>query len=196
MNEERIRRRSALAPRLYEYVLAGLLLFAAAGAVLGYYVYHGFVTEEIARDRAYWGVGLPFVGVAAGLYIFAYGWQRGDVAKAVRMWMWLSLGAVAVLAAILGGLALRRSRFGPLGFGRRSYRRHRSGWLFGNSYDDYDDGPFLLGGTFSRGGEDPPYDPGPDILTVHCRNCGEVFTPQPPRGLCPHCGHSAIGRAG
>jgi hypothetical protein len=185
-----------LAPRIYEYVLAGLLLAVAAGAVLGYHVYHGFVTGEVARERAYWGIGLPFAGVAAGLYIFAYGWQRGDVAKAIRMSMWLSLGAVGVLAAVLGGLALSRARFGALGIGRAPHGRRRSGWFFGNNYDgDHDDLPMFDGPIFG-GVRDEPQDRGPELLTVHCRNCGEMFTPQPPRALCPSCGHSAIGRAG
>jgi len=185
-------------PRIYEYVLAGLLLAVAAGALVGYHVYHGFVTEEIARDRAYWGIGLPFVGVAAGLYIFAYGWQRGDVGKALRMSMWLSLGAVAVIVAVLGALALKRSgRIGLPGFVRGPYRRRRSGWYFGRSYDEgpYDDRP-MFGGPIFGGGTAEAVDRGPEVLTVHCRNCGEMFTPQPPRALCPHCGHSTIGRAG
>jgi hypothetical protein len=184
-----------LEPRIYEYILAGLLLAAGAGAAMGYYIYHGFITNEIAHDRAYWGIGLPFVGVAAGIYIFAYGWQRGDVAKAVRMSMWLSLGVVGIIAAVLGVLALKRSTripgFGILGFGGRSYRNRRSGWYFGSGNDDdYDEYNyprpiFARTSPASAGG-----------IEIHCTNCGELFVPVAPGAYCPKCGHSAIGRTG
>lgn len=197
MNEQPYYATGALPPRLYEYMLAGLLLFAGATAVTGYHVYHGFVTEEMARDRAYWGIGLPFVGVASGLYLFALGWQRGDVVKALRMSLWLSLGALGVIVAVLGVLAIKRHwRFGAraLFSRRRGFRRRRSGWSFGGSDDGHDDGyyeddiPVFDPTIYS----DRTLDPGPEILTVHCRNCGDMFTPVPPRALCPHCGHSAI----
>ena len=177
---------AGLTPRIYEYVLAGLILALTGAALVGYHVYHGFVTREIERDLAYWGIGLPFIGVAAGLYIFAYGWQRGDVEKAVRMSMWLTLGAVAIIAAVFGALALKRVvRTGGLGFlgmsGRR--RRRSSGWYVGT--EDYDDSrPIFARRT-----------PGtPGGIEVHCTKCGQLFIPQAPGGYCPACGHSAIGR--
>jgi hypothetical protein len=198
MNEERsFSGTGALLPRIYEYVLAGLLLAISCGGVMGYHVYHGFITEEIARDRAYWGIGLPFIGLAAGIYIFSYGWQRGDIEKAVRMSMWLTLGAVGIIAAVLGALALRRSAgrgggIGFLGFGNGSYRRRRrSGWYFGTGYDDdyeydeYNDPRPIFGRTSpGRAGS----------IEIHCTKCGEMFVPQAPGGYCPRCGHSAIGR--
>jgi hypothetical protein len=154
-----------MAPRIYEYVLAGLLLAVAAGGLVGYHVYHGFVTEDIGRSRAYWGIGLAFVGVATGVYIFAYGWQRGDVAKALRMSMWLGL----------------------------SYPSRKSGWQFGDPDEDYEYGPSWFGATLF--GDDGPPPSEPQELTVHCRNCGDLFTPQPQDARCPNCGYSAIRRA-
>lgn len=180
-----------LPPRIWEYVLAGLLLALSTGAVLAFHVYHGFVTEEIARGRAYWGIGLPFVGVATGVYIFSYGWQRGDVEKAVRMSIWLSLGVLGIVAAVVGALALRRSvrsssfNLPGLGYGRRG---RGSGWRFGGSdgdqYDEYND-PRPIFARSSDGGSG---------LEIHCTNCGELFVPQAPGAYCPRCGHSAIGR--
>jgi hypothetical protein len=147
----------------------------------------------MARDRAYWGIGLPFVGVASGLYLFALGWQRGEVVKALRMSLWLSLGALGVIVAVLGVLAIKRHwRFGARAVfsRRRGFPRRRSGWSFGGSDDGYyeDDIPVFDPTIYS----DRTLDPGPEVLTVHCRNCGDMFTPVPPRALCPHCGHSAI----
>jgi hypothetical protein len=183
-----------LPPRLYEYMLAGLLLFAGAAAVTGYHVYHGFVTEEMARERAYWGIGLPFVAVASGIYLFALGWQRGDVVRALRMSLWLSLGALGVIVAVLGVLAVKRHVRGLPGRAlgaRRSRGPWRSGWMFGGSDDGYYDEPSMPGDVLFGGG-DERRDPGPDVLTIHCRGCGEMFTPAPPRGACPYCGFSAV----
>jgi len=200
MNEQNYPATSQLAPRIYEYVLAGLLLAVSAGGVVGYHVYHGFITEEIARDRAYWGIGLPFIGVVAGVYIYAYGWQRGDVEKAIRMSMWLSLGVLGIIAAVLGTLSLKRSaRFGGIGlgfpgFGRSSYRRRpRSGWYAGSGYDDYNDDPPLFGGSIFGGDRDEASGRAGSI-EIHCVRCGEMFVPHAPGGYCPRCGHSAIGR--
>ena len=178
-------------PRIWEYVLAGLLLAGCTGAVLGYYAYHGFVTEEIALDKAYWGIGLPFVGVALGVYIFSYGWQRGDIDKAVRMSMFLTLGVLGIVAAVVGTLALKRSiRTGGLrlpGFGYAT-RRRRSGWHFGGDDDDYDEyndpRPIFARASHQQAGG----------IEIHCTKCGELFLPQAPGAYCPRCGHSAIGR--
>jgi hypothetical protein len=185
----------ALAPRIYEYVLAGLLLALGSGAAIAYHIYYGFVTEEISRNRAYWGIGLPFVGLAAGLYIFAYGWQRGDVAKAIRMSMWLSLGAIGIIAAVLGTLAIKRNARGGGSFFALGMpmRRRRSGLFWGNSNDNYGS-PWPGGGMFGDNQGDSPQS-SPDLLTVHCRNCGEMFVPQPPKAICPSCGYSAIANA-
>ncbi len=177
-------------------MLAGLLLAGGAGAAIGYHVYYGFVTEEIGRERAYWGIGLPFVGLAAGIYIFAYGWQRGDIAKALRMSMWLSLGFVGIIAALLGALAVKRD---PDGAGRSFFRfgmpqrQRRSGLTIGDSDDNYE--YTWAGGSFGGSEDDAPQQ-SPGMLTVHCRNCGDMFIPQPPKALCPNCGYSAIGKAG
>ena len=197
MNEGQVQGRSVLAPRIYEYVLAGLLLTGGAGAAIGYHVYYGFVAEEISRDRAYWGIGLPFVGLVAGIYLFAYGWQRGDVEKAVRMSMWLTLGALGIIVAVLGALAVKRSARNVGGgssfflFGS-TRRRRRSGFSFGWGGDQYDD-EYGLGGTLF----DNQYeDSAPETLEVHCRKCGGLFIPQPPRALCPNCGFSALDKAG
>ena len=104
---------------------------------------------------------------------------------------------VGIIATVLGVMALKRSspRIGGFGFlggiGGRSYRRRRSGWFFGSSYnDDYneynDPRPiFARGSSGSAGG-----------IEIHCTNCGELFVPQAPGGYCPKCGHSAIGRTG
>ena len=190
MNEEQsLSVTGELMPRIYEYVLAGLLLAVSCGGVMGYHVYHGFITEEIARDRAYWGIGLPFVGLAAGIYIFSYGWQRGEIEKAVRMSMWLTLGAAGIIAAVLGALALRRSAGkGGLGFFGGSHRSQRSGWYFGDEDEEYDEyadpRPIFARRSPGMAG----------TIEVHCTKCGELFVPQAPGGYCPRCGHSAIGR--
>jgi hypothetical protein len=194
MNDPSYAADGRLPPRLYEYMLAGLLLFAGAAAVTGYHVYHGFVTEEMARDRAYWGIGLPFVGVASGIYLFALGWQRGDVGSALRMSLWLSLGALGIIIAVLGALALKR-QLGAFahhnGARRRSPGLWRSGWALGGSDDGYYEDSYMPGEVLF-GKDEERRDPGPDPLTVHCRTCGELFTPSPPRAACPYCGQDAL----
>ena len=189
MNEQSYPVASQLAPRIYEYVLAGLLLAVSAGGVVGYHVYHGFVTEEIARERAYWGIGLPFIGVAAGVWIFSYGWQRGDVEKAVRMAMWLTLGAAAIIAVVLGTLALKRVGGKGLGFLGGSKSVARSGWYFGDADESTGENYEDARPIFAR--RSPGMQAG---IEVHCTRCGEMFVPQAPGGYCPACGHSSIGR--
>src|SRR5690606_24878098 len=175
MNEQTYLAPGELPPRIYEYVLAGLLLAGMAAAVTGYHAYHGFVTEEIARDRAYWGIGLPFIGLAGGLYLFSYGWQRGDVEKAARMAMWLTLGAAAFIAVVIGTLALKRSLktgkgLGLLGFGS-SGDDDRDGWYAGNGTENYRDSrPIFARRTPGMTGG----------IEIHCTHCGDMFVPQAP----------------
>jgi hypothetical protein len=192
MNERSFEAAGGLAPRLYEYVLAGLVLTIGAGAATAYHVYHGFVTESMAREQAYWGIGLPFVGVVSGVFLFAFGWQRGDIERAVRMSMWLTLGAIGVLVAVLGVLSLKRSgsaRRALLRFGQPE-RPQRQGWHFGEHGDEEPEAPAppQVWGSASWGTGDE--------LTRHCRHCGEMFVPQPPRALCPSCGTSTFSRTG
>jgi hypothetical protein len=195
-----------LPERLYDYVLLGAIIAVAAGGAIVYFGYHGWVSQDIAKDWAYAGIGFPFLGLSVGLFIFSYGWQCGDVARAIRMTFWLCLGALALIVAALALLSVFKGRKSSGGdeaegeSGSDSGGSSLLGGFIGHAFNDdaylgngsYNNGGSLFGGGF---GSSPPAEPQfrpNEQLAIHCLYCGERYVPSPPKAICPHCGHSAF----
>lgn len=193
-------------PRLYEYVLLGMLLVVAMAVTIGYFAYHGWFTQDVAKSTAYYGIGLPYLGLSGGLFSFSYGWQRGDMARAVRMTFWLCLVSMALIAMVILLLVLLRGGRAPTdeaeaGEESAASASHGSGigGLLGHAFDDSD---YLLGrgstgwpfgGSVlgqSGSGQQQVEDNQP--LVIHCLHCGERYIPAPPKAICPYCGASAF----
>ncbi len=200
--------------RLYEYVLLGMIIVAAMATTIGYFAYHGWFTQDVSKNTASYGIGLPFLGLAAGLFAFSYGWQRGDMSKAVRMTFWLCLGSMALIAGAIAVLALLRGGGGGAsseeaeGEGEAASSSSHSGvigGLMGHAFDESD----YVGGSASRGWSfgggtvfgrpfgNPSQLPAQSVhpnepLVIHCPHCGERYVPTPPKAICPYCGASAF----
>jgi hypothetical protein len=76
---------SAFEGRPLEAVAGGLVLSIVSFAIVLYAAYHGWYTHDLPRDWAYAGVGYGFLFYAMGVFIFAYGWERGDTMRTLRL---------------------------------------------------------------------------------------------------------------
>ena len=193
-------------PRRYDYVLLGMVLVTAMAGTVLYFAYHGWYTQDIPKGTAYYGIGLPYLGLAAGLFSFSFGWQRGDMPRTIRMTFWLCVASAALIAAIiLLFMLLRGSRAATAAIDAESDAApggHSSGatGILGHAFDDSD--YFGRGGStgwsFGGGVLGSPAGGGQQAvdsdrpLVIHCLHCGERYVPAPPKAICPYCGASAF----
>ena len=198
--------------RLYEYVLLGMIIVAAMATAIGYFAYHGWFTQDVSKNTAYFGIGFPFLGLSGGLFAFSYGWQRGDIAKAIRMTFWLCLGSMALIAAGIALLTILRggggasseegetegraaagsSHGGVLG-GLMGHAFNDSDYVSGSASNGWSLGGTVLGRPFGNPQQPPAQRVTPDEpIVIHCLHCGERYVPAPPRAICPYCGASAF----
>jgi len=189
---------TAAEARPLEYLLGGAVAGLAFLGVALYVAYRAWIAGDFSKDLAYTSVGLAFVGVALGAFVFSYGWERRDAGKALGLTIKLCLGAVLVIA---GGIALMallsRARGGTSG-GSGGGSAASSG-----SDDGFDAAPLIraAGSLLGDGvagihfGAEKATDGEPSQarpFTIACPHCGLRFEPKPPDALCPECGRSAL----
>jgi hypothetical protein len=192
------------AERPLEYLLVGAVIALVAFGFIGYVVYHGWFVGDISKDWAYAGIGFPYVALMAGVYLFSYGWTRGDHEKALKLTFMIGLALLAVIAAAVVLLALLSKAKGSSSSSGRAAAAGES--LAGSEASDHGDvhlGPFvravgsMLDGNLdarsrSRSAEEPAEPADGQGFTIGCQQCQRRFTPAPPRAVCPHCGHAAL----
>ena len=196
--------------RLYEYVLLGMIVVAAMATTIGYFAYHGWFTQDVSKNTAYFGIGFPFLGLSGGLFAFSYGWQRGDMSRAIRMTFWLCLGSMALIAAgialltILRGGGAGAAEEGTAEDEAASTSSHSGviGGLLGHAFDDSEylgrqSTGWSFGGTVPGRPFGNPQATTPSVrpdepIVIHCMHCGERYVPKPPHAICPYCGASAF----
>src|SRR5688572_7330333 len=96
----------ALEERPFLPLTLGAILAGGSLAALAYFAYHGWYVEDISKDLAYAGIGVPFTLFALGVYLFAYAWERRDVARALRLTLIICVVSVVAIAAAIVILAL------------------------------------------------------------------------------------------
>ena len=173
--------------RYWEHVLGGAVLAAVSFAVVLYSVYHAWVVADLGSDIAYAGVGFGFMFFALGAFVFAYGWEGGDIPKAIRL---SSIICAIALAAVIALLVLAKTK-GSAG----KAAAKAGGKTF--SEDGLDAVP-VINAVVSMFEEEPrtPAKPAPDpaekLFQIKCRGCGARFAPVPPAARCPHCDEAAL----
>jgi hypothetical protein len=167
--------------------LGGAVALGTLAAVLAI-VYKTWYAQEMAEDTAILISGFLFFIYTGGVYIFCYGWARGDTGRAVRLTaVVVLLSAVAVLIAALVLAILSKARGGTSSSsdaagGGRELDLEMPLRVLGSYVDD---------GSVSFEDERKKQDES-DLFTVTCGNCGERFIPIPPKALCPTCGWAAV----
>ena len=95
------------AGRFWEHILGGVVLAVVSFAIVLYSAYHGWVAADLSSDWAYAGVGFGFMFFALGAFVFSFGWEAGDMEKAVRLTFFI---CVVMLATVVALLVLLKSK--------------------------------------------------------------------------------------
>jgi len=179
--------------RLWENVAGGLVLAIVSFAVVLYSAYHGWYAGDLSKDWAYAGIGFGFMFFALGAFVFAYGWERGDMQKAVRLTFFI---CVLMLAAILAIVVLLKSK----GAAAKEAGSVGSAASSAASGGDFNPLPVLnaVGSMLMSGAEDG--EAAPDSMEdiadrpfqIKCRGCGASYAPTPPAAKCPFCNEAAL----
>jgi len=178
-----------------------LLLLSGAGMALLWLMYMGglcFRTvyeHRIDTNQAYFGISFLFCFYVLGVFLFCYAYELYDMPKALRLtiiaafvslvFLVLVIVSLATLAKMKdgiralaeegdsgsdGSLATTLFSFAGINAGKEDQeeaRKRRGG------YED-----FIT----------------PDLLPflIKCQGCSEMFTPVPPKAVCPLCGRAAL----
>jgi hypothetical protein len=178
--------------RFWEHVLGGVVLAAASFAVVLYSAYHGWVTADLSHDWAYAGVGFGFVFFAFGAFVFAFGWESGDMARSVRLAFFICL---VMLATIIALLILLKSK----GTAAKAAGDVGSAAASGGG-DGYSPMPLVqaVGSMFlddddrQRKADREMAELPQTLFQIKCRGCSSSFAPVPPAAKCPYCGEEAL----
>jgi len=189
MQQEAARREAQPGRPLDMLMTGGAVAMGALAAVLAI-VYRTWYLHEMDEDLAILVSGFLFFVYTAGIYVFCYGWERGDVAKAVRMTVIVVLlSAVAVLVAALALAILSRTKggagsaAGAAGGGGEGMNLAVPLRVIGSYLDD---------GTVRLDDGEREEREESELRTVACERCSQRFIPLPPKATCPDCGWAAV----
>jgi hypothetical protein len=173
--------------RFWEHVLGGAVLAIVAFALVLYSAYHGWVVSDLSSDWAYAGVGFGFLFFALGAFVFAFGWEGGDMQRAVRLTFFICL---VMLATVIALLVLLKSK------GTAAKAAGKVGSA-ATSTQGYDVAPVIHAVASMFEDEDAVEDEAKDaasetLFQIKCAGCGATFAPTPPAGKCPFCGEAAL----
>jgi hypothetical protein len=181
--------------RPLDLILVGIALALGTMAGIGAIAYKTWYLHQISENTAIFIVGFLFFIYTGGVWIFSYGWEKGDAAKAIRLTVVIVvLSAVAVLAAALVLAFLSKARASSGGSDSTGAQTNDRS-VFGLPV-----GPILrTAGTYVDDGrlemEDLEEKPESELLTLTCGQCGQSYIPIPPRAICPNCGWAAVSAA-
>lgn len=196
MQQEAGRREAQPGRPLDVLMTGGAVAMGALAAVLAI-VYRTWYLHEMDEDLAILVSGFLFFVYTAGIYVFCYGWERGDVAKAVRMTVIVVLlSAVAVLVAGLALAILSRTKGGG---GSASSAGGGGSGVMNLAVPMRVIGSYLEDGTLrlddDGGDREGPAQSEPhpsELQTLTCERCSQIFIPLPPKATCPDCGWAAV----
>jgi hypothetical protein len=174
--------------RPLDLLIGGGVLASVSLILIGGIGYRTWYQGTMTTDWAYGAIGLLFVIYTFGVFLFAYGYELYDVAKALRLTLivaLLSVAAIFLFAVLVAALSKLKGGSG----GDVEESSIHGGLLraIGSMAEDrIDDG---------RRRQEPDDDDDALVMkpfVVSCQACGETFTPAPPRAVCPGCGRSAL----
>lgn len=168
---------------------ASLALLALAFIIMA--IYRTWILEENSPESAYPAISLLFLAHMAGVYVFAYGYELYDVAKALRLTLVISVVSFGAITAVLGAILL--------------LTRVKESATAATSLIDPDEPlrfagdagamfPFSAPVTPSLGRFEARSEPS-QPFSITCIGCQRAFEPAPPRAVCPNCGRENV-RAG
>lgn len=136
------------APRPMNLLVVGGLAAGLSLAFIIYVIYRTFLAEDISRGTG--GILLGMFGpiYVAGIYGFAYGWERGNVGKAVRLTaivVGITVAFVVILAVVFVMIAASSKKSGSSSSGSSGSDSDSSGGGGGES-------PALAGGAATAAG--------------------------------------------
>ncbi len=168
---------------------ASLALLALSFIVMA--IYRTWVLEENSPQSAYPTLSLLFLAHMAGVYLFAYGYELYDRAKALRLTLVISVVSFGAITAVLAAIMLMmRAKDGTTDIASL-LEPDEPLRLAGDAAVLY---PFTAPVTPSLGRFDTA--PGPaQPYAIKCIGCRHSFEPAPPRAICPICGRENV-RAG
>ena len=171
--------------------------FLALGTMTGIVaiVYKTWRLHEMSENTSILIIGLLFFVYTGGVWVFSYGWERGDPAKAIRLTVVIVvLSAVAVLIALVAMSILSRAKGGASGGDETGAGDSGGAEVLGIRI-----APVLrTAGSYVEDGRlqaEAPDESDSELSTVRCEQCGERFIPVPPKALCPFCGWAAVTTA-
>jgi hypothetical protein len=170
----------------------GLLLAAVALAGVAYAAYHAWYAGDLTTGWAYGAIGFGFLFFALGAFVFAYGWERGDMEKALRLTFFVCVAALAAIVAIVllfkskGGAAKGAAEIGRATGSAARSGGYDAGRIFGALSSMLEDGTKAIDEAEApAASHDRPFQ-------LTCRGCGARYAPAPPRAQCPFCGEYAL----
>jgi hypothetical protein len=172
--------------RMLEFVTGGLVLAIVSFAVVVYAAYHGWYAQDLSRDWAYAGVGYGFMFYSLGAFIFAYGWEGGDMMKALRLGFFICAVTLLTIIALVMLLKMRADAAGK-----------SAGAAAAASKADFDGASLLqTAGSMLLPGQEEDAAPKVSRLDgpfqIVCSACGRSFAPAPPSAKCPYCLTAAL----
>lgn len=178
----------AVPTRPLDLLIAGGAVALGGMAGILAIVYKTWYLQEMSQDLALWISGFLFFVYAGGVYVFCYGWERGDAARAVRLTaviVMLSAVAVLILAVALSLLSKAKDAAGA--------SEAAPGTASENDFDVAGTlrvlGSYVDDGSYRSETSRPPES---DLYAIDCHNCGQRYIPIPPRALCPSCNWAAV----
>ena len=183
---------------LYLMIPGGFIALATL-AVIVFIAYRTFIEGSLPQDS-----GLLLLGVLApfyigGVFLFSYGYELYDLARALRLTaivVFITVAAVVIVAVLAVALAAMGEQTSNSSGSSRSRRSSsRSGG--GSGGMGWGLGPIFLGGLGGFGSPPPtvtrevvrevPAEP-PKPQPIQCPYCASSYVPSETHFECPHCG--------
>jgi len=173
--------------RPFSLILGGAAVTIVSLFVLGFVAYHTFYAHTVSQNSGIFWLGLAFFPYAGGVFLFCYGYELCDAARALRLTLIVlvvSAAALVAFAVVLGVLSKSKGAAAAV-----SESSGHSGSAVGGGLphaifsvvDDY------AGGSRAAADEAPS-----DLFAITCERCHHQYMPVPPKAVCPSCGWAAV----
>jgi hypothetical protein len=158
--------------------------------------FRAFYEHRITPDHAYFGISLLFCFYVLGVFLFAYAYELYDLPRALRLTLiaaFISLVFIVLVIVSLSTLAKMKDGVAAVAEQTESVSHNP----LASTLVSY------MGGTSAaeaeaaeaqrrRGGFEDFISPDARPFYVTCQGCGQVYTPVPPKAVCPYCGRVAL----
>lgn len=177
-------------------LLGGAALALVCLALISALCFRTFYEHQIDTNRAYFGISFLFCFYVLGVFLFSYAYELYDTPKALRLTLiaaFISLVFIVIVIVSLSTLAKVKDGVAAVAGQSDSVRQNPVtstllSYMGGTSNADAE----AERAKRLRGGYEDFISPELRPFLIDCQGCGEVFTPVPPKAICPHCGRAAL----